>query len=201
METLAYCSIAMAALLFYRFSFVRFIAPLWIILYMFITGQSVTNYGLFTIIVCALVLMFFVLDDVRVYLKEAKDDAVVSSLDSEDEHDDSKTSSNVPKPKRTKVTLYTGTLVSHGFAPYNDVAGNDRSYFVDCDGKKVWGTGLKDAIKKSGAVNGDTVRFWKETEVRTKTAIIYDEKGKPSGSRKLSSDKRRGVWIMQVVPE
>lgn len=221
-ETMALISIAMLAMMFYNISYLRFLAPLWIILYVVLSGRAVTSYGLFTIIVFAVLLVFFVLEAIRVTRKKAEknrdededEDEDSVSIFNEDENEDEGLSSlsstsasdeespkKKPKPKRTKITQYEGTLLSHGFAPYNDIIGNDKSYFVNCDGKTVWGIGLKAAIKNCGAQNGDTIRFHKEGEVRTKKAIIYDEKGKKTGTRNLSQDKRRGVWVMEVVSD
>ncbi len=220
-ETMALISIAMFAMLLYRGEYIRFLAPLWIVLFVILSGRAVTTYGLFTIVVFALLLMFFVLDAIRVSRKKVEknrgknedDDSV--SIFNEDENEDESLSSlprmsasddegspkQKAKPKRTKITQHQGTLLSHGFAPYNDIVGNDKSYFVNCDGKTVWGIGLKDAIKNCGAQNGDTIRFHKEGEVRTKKATIYDDKGNKTGTRNLSQDKRRGVWVMEVVSD
>lgn len=221
-ETMAMISIAMFAMLLYRVSFIRFLAPMWIILYVVLSGRAVTLYGLFTVLMFALLLMFFVLDAIRIARKKAdknrgkdENDDVVSIFDENEDKDDDEFS-DLPrmsaldddespkkdsKPKKTKLTVYEGTLMSHGFAPYKDIADNDKSYFVDCDGKKVWGIGLKDAIKNSGAEVGDSVRFWKEAEVRTKKARVFDENGKVTGCRSLSQDKRRGLWMMEIVSD
>lgn len=221
-ETMALISLAMFAMFFYRFTYIRFLAPMWIILFVILSGRAVTAYGLITILMFAVVLMFFILDAIRVAQKKAaknrgkdtEDDAV--SIFDEVEDDDDRAFSDIPRlsaldddespkkaarPKKTKLTVYEGTLMSHGFAPYNDVVGNDKSYFVDCDGKKVWGIGLKDAIKNCSAEVGDTVRFWKEAEVRTKKARVFDNEGNVTGCRNLSQDKRRGLWVMEVVSD
>ncbi|EIZ1085952.1 hypothetical protein MPI44_004500 [Klebsiella oxytoca] len=222
-ETMALISLAMFAMLFYRFTYIRFLAPMWIILFVILSGRAVTAYGLITILMFAVVLMFFILDVIRVAQKKAAknrgkntEDDAVSIFDEIGDEDDDSEFSDIPrlfaldddespkkaaKPKKTKLTVYEGTLMSHGFAPYNDVDGNDKSYFVDCDGKKVWGIGLKDAIKNCSAATGDTVRFWKEAEVRTNKARVFDNEGKVTGCRTLSQDKRRGLWIMEVVSD
>ncbi|ELY4881486.1 hypothetical protein ACLI07_23260 (plasmid) [Providencia huaxiensis] len=222
-ETMALISIAMFAMLLYRVEYIRFLAPLWIVLFVVLSGRAVTTYGFFTIVVFALLLIVFVLDAIRVSRKKAEknrgkneDDDSVSIFDEDEDENEDENLSSLPrlsasddeetpkqktKPKRTRITEYQGTLLSHGFAPYNNIIGNDKSYFVNCDGKTVWGIGLKDAIKNCGAENGDTIRFYKEGEVRTKKATIYDDKGNKTGTRNLSQDKRRGVWIMEVVSD
>lgn len=220
-ETMAMISLAMFAMLLYRVSYIRFLAPMWIILFVILSDRAYTGYGLITILMFAILLMFFILDAIRVAQKKAAqnrgkdtEDDAVSIFDEIEDKDDDSEFSDIPrmsaldddespkkaaKPKKTKLTVYEGTLMSHGFAPYNDVPGNDKSYFVDCDGKKVWGIGLKDAIKNCNAEAGDTVRFWKEAEVRTNKARVFDNQGKVTGCRTLSQDKRRGLWIMEVV--
>ncbi|EOC0012255.1 hypothetical protein ACI0X9_003966 [Cronobacter turicensis] len=216
-EIMPYISLAMFAMLFYCFSLIRFLAPLWIILFVISSGRVATPFGLVTVLAFAVVLMFFVLNLIRIQQKKAakarkgEDHDAVSIFDDEDTEsasdlpfmsavrDDDDLPRKAVKPKKSSLTIYEGTLMSHGFAPYNDVAGNDKSYFVECDDKKVWGIGLKDAVKASGAQNGDTVRFWKEAEVRTKVANVFDSNGKVTGTRNLSTDKRRGMWVMQKV--
>lgn len=216
-ELMPYISIAMFAFLFYRFTLIRFFVPVWVILFVIASGRAVTAFGLVAILAFAVVLMFFVLDEIRTAQKKAakarktgsEDDAVSIFDEDEDTEEsnlpsfsalsDDEESKKVIKPKKTRLTVYTGTLMSHGFAPYNDVPGNDKSYFVNCDDKKVWGVGLKDAVKKCGAEIGDEVRFWKEAEVRTNKATIFDDNGKATGTRTLKEDKRRGMWVMEKV--
>ncbi|EGT5729747.1 hypothetical protein AGJ33_20140 [Cronobacter dublinensis subsp. dublinensis] len=216
-EIMPYISLAMFAMLFYCFSLIRFIAPLWIILFVISSGRVATPFGLITVLAFTLVLMFFILNLIRLQQKKAakarkgEDDSDVSIFDEEDDEsnsdlpsmtavrDEEESPKKALKPKKSRLTIYEGTLMSHGFAPYNDIPGNDKSYFVECDDKKVWGIGLKDAVKASGAETGDTVRFWKEAEVRTKKANVFDSNGKVTGTRTLSTDKRRGLWVMEKV--
>lgn len=254
-ETMALISLAMFAMLFYRVTYIRFLAPMWIILFVILGGRAATGYGLITILMFSVLLMFFVLDAIRTAQNEAaknrEEDEEYDEEEDEEEEDEedeekqgeditsdnddfsdlprlcaladdklAKNANNLKKsaelknlimpkkstkpkkavkPKKTKLTVFKGVLNGHGFAPYNDVEKNDKSYFVDCGGKKTWGIGLKDAIKNSGAEIGDTIRFWKEAEVITKKARIFDGNGKVTGCRTLSQDKRRGVWVMEVV--
>ncbi|PHM72199.1 hypothetical protein [Xenorhabdus sp. KJ12.1] len=218
-DTMAYVSIAMFAMLFYRFSYIRFLAPMWVILFVITTDRAVTTYGLVTILMFAVVLMFFVLDEIRTAQKKAaknrskdQDDDVVSIFE-EDEDDensdlprmyalrDDESPKKSAKPKKSQLTIYEGSLLDHGIAPYKDDANNDRSYFVDCDGKKVWGFGLQDAIQKCGAEIGDKIRFWKKAEMRTSKARVLDSNGEVTGYRNLSQDKRRGIWVMEIVSD
>jgi len=216
-EMMALISIAMLAIMIYNVSYIRFLAPIWIIFYVVLSGRAVTSYGLFTIIVFVLLLLFFLLEAIRIARKKAdknrgnddgddsvslfdEDDALSSTLnESESDSNDDELPKKKDRPKRTKITEHQGTLLSHGFAPYKDIIGNDKSYFVNCDGKTFWGIGLKEAIKNCGAENGDTIRFYKQSEVRTKKANVFDEKGKVVGTRSLSEDKRRGIWVMEVI--
>lgn len=194
---MATVTMVMLALFLFRPHYIRFLAPIWIILFLVAGGYEKTTYGLVAIVIFVLLLVAFVLDEVRDHLGKGKTgvkDKAVTLF--EDEKNDSKDSTR-SKPKRTKVTVYEGTLLSHGFAPYKNDSNNDRSYFVNCDGENVWGIGLKDAILNCGAQNGDKVRFWKETEVRTDNATVFDEDGKAIGKRKLDTDKRRGIWVME----
>lgn len=214
-EIMPYISIAMFAMLFVNFAYIRFLSPIWIILFVITSGRAVTNYGLLTIVVFSVVLMFFVLGVITDYQKKAAkarkngSDDVISIFD--EDGVDSEQSSVVnldddespkhAKPKKTRLKVYEGTMMSHGFAPYNDIEGNDKSYFVNCNGKKVWGIGLKDAVKNSGAEIGDNIRFWKGSEVRTSTARVFDDNGNTTGYRDLSQDKRRGIWNMEIISD
>ncbi|ELX8378052.1 hypothetical protein AB7Y49_05375 [Providencia vermicola] len=64
---------------------------------------------------------------------------------------------------------------------------------------KVWAIGLKKAVEHSGTKIGDTVVFWKDSEVRTSKAQVLERKGNMTGYSDLETDKRRGLWIMEVV--
>lgn len=215
---LAIVSIVMFAMLFYRFALIRFFAPIWVILFVLQSGYAATAIGLVAIIAFAVALLFFVLDEITAAKKKAAKAAKTAkgenaeeddSLFDEDEvsdlprmsafSDDEQSKGTVSRPKKSKLTILTGTLCAHGFAPYEDKPGNDRSYFVDCDGHKVWGIGLKDAIEKAGAKTGDVIRFWKGGEVRTTTARVFDKDGNVTGTRELDEVKRRGVWVVEVV--
>lgn len=215
-DFMPYISIAMFAMCFYCFSLIRVLAPIWIILFVISTGRIASTLGLITVLAFTVVLMFFVLDMIRNEQKKAakkrrNDEDSVSIFNDEETESDSElpymsaevndedTETKANKPKKTKLTVYEGSLDSFGFAPYNDIPGKDKSFFVECDGRKVWGIGLKDAVKNSGAQPGDTVRFWKEAELRTKKANIFDNNGKITGTRNLSADKRRGLWVMQII--
>ncbi|MBL1868936.1 hypothetical protein ELE45_30830, partial [Klebsiella pneumoniae] len=102
-ETMALISLAMFAMLFYRFTYIRFLAPMWIILFVILSGRAVTAYGLITILMFAVVLMFFILDAIRVAQKKAaknrgkdtEDDAV--SIFDEVEDDDDSAFSDIPR--------------------------------------------------------------------------------------------------------
>ncbi|EIP7628091.1 nickase, partial [Escherichia coli] len=66
---------------------------------------------------------------------------------------------------------------------------------------EIWAIGLKSAVATCGAQVGDIVSVWKESEVRTDKAQVFDEGGKVTGYRNLLSEKRRGIWVMQVLAE
>mgnify|MGYP000199369750 FL=1 len=66
---------------------------------------------------------------------------------------------------------------------------------------KFWAVGLKNAVETCGAQVGDIVSVWKESEVRTDKAQVFDESGKVTGYRTLLNEKRRGIWVMQVLAE
>ncbi|MEX9996989.1 hypothetical protein AB7W88_02810 [Providencia vermicola] len=92
-------------------------------------------------------------------------------------------------------------LVDHfSMAHWKNDRSNDMSFYVEIEGQnKVWAIGLKKAVENSGAKIGDTVVFWKDSEVRTSKAQVLDRKGNVTGYRDLETDKRRGLWIMEVV--
>lgn len=206
--------IPMIAMCFYRISFIKFLAPLWIVLYVLCTGYSATVYGLVTAICFAAIFILAVYDEFIEGKSNASktlrdfDNVCLFASDDQDSldivisDDDSVAASAVRKslrPKRSKLTVYEGIFQNCDIAPWRDQPGNDKSFFVLVDGKKVWGIGLADAVKQAGANIGDRIRFWKDTEVRTDKAKVLDDDGKVIGYRTLEKEKRRGIWHMEVI--
>jgi len=97
------------------------------------------------------------------------------------------------------------TLVSYGTAPYQDKPKNKPSYYAELkDNKteevtKIWGTGIKQALKSANAKQGDKIILKKlnPTQV-TITKPIKDEKGKAIDQKKTVVD--RNNWRVIVEP-
>jgi len=66
----------------------------------------------------------------------------------------------------TMTNERTGTLIDHGPAPYKNIEGERKSYFVTLErgGKEstIWGVGLATAIEQSGAERGDNISLKSE---------------------------------------
>ncbi len=193
-ELQGFVYISMFLSLFWRPKNVSFVVPAGIAFYLFTTGFVQSTVPL--IVACGCLTLSAVVIAVQIMSRfSSKDD----ELDESDDSDES-TASSTKRPSRTVITEHEGKLVSFGMAHWKHDRANDMSFYVEIEGQnKVWAIGLKDAVKNAGAQIGDTVVFWKDSEVRTSKAQVLDRNGKVTGYRDLSTDKRRGLWIMEVV--
>ncbi|AKU21223.1 LPD7 domain-containing protein [Massilia sp. NR 4-1] len=103
----------------------------------------------------------------------------------------------------TPVDRLTGTLVSHGKAPYQNTLRNDVSYFVELknsDGhvRTHWGQGLATALKVSDARIGDEIALKRlETVDITKKVPRWDEHGNFLEQHTISG--HRNQWEAQIL--
>ncbi|MEQ5238819.1 MULTISPECIES: hypothetical protein [Morganellaceae] len=193
-ELQGFVYIGMFLSLFWRPKNVSFVLPAGIAFYLFTTGFVQSTIPL--IVACGCLTLSAVVMAAQIMSRfSSKDD----ELDESDDHDECP-ASGAKRPSRTVTTEHEGKLVSFGMAHWKHDRANDMSFYVEIEGQnKVWAIGLKDAVKNSGAQIGDTVVFWKDSEVRTSKAQVFDRNGTVTGYRDLSTDKRRGLWIMEVV--
>lgn len=103
----------------------------------------------------------------------------------------------------TPVDRLTGTLLSHGAAPYQNTLRNDASYFVELknsDGhvRTQWGQGLASALKAADARIGDEISLKRlETIDVTKKAPAWDEQGNFLEQRTISG--HRNQWEAEIL--
>lgn len=193
-ELQGFVYIGMFLSLFWRPKNASFVVPVGIAFYIYTTGFVQSTIPL--IIACGCLTLSAVVLAVQLMSRfSPKDD----EFDESDDSDDS-TAPSAKRSSRTVITEHEGKLVSFGMAHWKNDRSNDMSFYVEIEGQnKVWAIGLKKAVENSGAKIGDTVVFWKDSEVRTSKAQVLDRKGNVTGYRDLETDKRRGLWIMEVI--
>lgn len=196
-EIQGFVYIGMFLSLFWRPKNASFVVPAGIAFYLYTTGFVQSTIPL--IIACGCLTLSAVLIAVQIMARFSSNEDELDESDESDDSDESSASS-AKRPSRKVITEHEGKLVSFGMAHWKHDRSNDMSFYVEIEGQnKVWAIGLKDAVKNSGAKVGDTVVFWKDSEVRTDKAQVLDRKGNVTGYRKLETDKRRGLWIMEVI--
>ncbi|MCW7549250.1 nickase [Photorhabdus sp. APURE] len=181
--------------LFYRVDYVRFLAPLWLAIYIIEQGFLWTAHGFIIAVACLVVaaLIFYKYHAKRFFKQEDKNS---DEADSSEEPSDN-VSKAVSSPHNIK--RYEGQLLAFGIANWKHNPDNDLSFYVNVNGKEVWAIGLKDALKACGANVGDHIAFWKENEVKTNKAQVLDRNGKVIGYRELNSETHRGIWRMVII--
>lgn len=187
-------AIPMIALLFYRFEYAKFLAPLWMVLFIVSSGLLTTLHGAITALSCAVVAVLVAIS----MFKDAMHKKASKSSNAKGSDDDL-VESDSAHPARSRITRHEGLLSNFGMDHWKHDKANDMSFFVEVNDKTIWAIGLKDAVENSGANVGDTVAFWKETEVRTSKAQMLDKDGKVTGYRDLAKEKRRGIWHMEII--
>lgn len=103
----------------------------------------------------------------------------------------------------TPVDRLTGTLLSHGAAPYQNTLRNDASYFVELKNsddhvRTQWGQGLASALKAADARIGDEISLKRlETIGVTKKAPAWDDHGNFLEQRTISG--HRNQWEAEIL--
>lgn len=185
---------------FYRGEYIRFLGPLWLAIFITERGLLFTGLGFVTAVTCVVVALLVVYN--FFFAKSGK-----KPNESDDSNIGNGSSSAASKNRTANYTShrYEGKLVSFGLDHWKFDPKNDKSYFVtiNSNGKihEVWAIGLKTAVEACDPKPGDTVSIWKECEVRTDKAQVFDENGKHSGYRPLPTEKRRGIWGMEIIAE
>ncbi|MCK5531587.1 MAG: hypothetical protein KAI85_10090 [Halopseudomonas aestusnigri] len=93
---------------------------------------------------------------------------------------------------------FKGVLLGSGKAPYRFSKTNSSSYFLRVDNHLIWGVDLKDALKKSGAKNGQTIEitFLGKAPIRVPRSVT-------NGSERETvwETRYRNQWDVTVLPE
>ena len=93
-------------------------------------------------------------------------------------------------------------IIAHGAAPYQNQPDKQMSYFVrlEADGRErtVWGAGLPDALRQSGADVGDRIELHNLGKQPVEIEVpVHNSDGKVVGHEQKSVT--RNVWQMDVV--
>ncbi|EYU15117.1 hypothetical protein [Photorhabdus aegyptia] len=181
--------------LFYRAEYVRFLAPLWLTIYIIEQGFLWTAHGFIIAVTCLVVaaLIFYKYHAKRFFKQETKNSDEATS--SEGPSDNISEAVSLP----SNIKRYEGQLLAFGIANWKHNPDNDLSFYVNVNGKEVWAIGLKDALEACGANVGDRIAFWKESAVRTNNAHVLDQNGTVIDYRKLDSEVLRGIWHMVII--
>ncbi|HAU5700336.1 TPA: nickase [Citrobacter freundii] len=185
---------------YYRAEYIRFLGPIWLAIFITERGLLFTGLGFVTATVCVVVALLVIYNSFFTKSGKKSNEATNGNM----VEGVSRAGSNNNKAKYANHR-FEGKLVYHGLENWKHDPNNDKSYLVTIrsGGKdhEIWAVGLKNAVETCGAQVGDIVSVWKESEVRTDKAQVFDESGKVTGYRTLLNEKRRGIWVMQVLAE
>lgn len=89
-------------------------------------------------------------------------------------------------------------IKSHGVDNYQHDPDESKSYFIEFqDGTKLWGVGLKDAVKDSGASEGDVVEV--ERTGYSTVSVPVKSKNEDGDTVTVHTDVKRADWHISVI--
>ncbi|WP_159084837.1 LPD7 domain-containing protein [Dongshaea marina] len=106
---------------------------------------------------------------------------------------------------KEKDDMAKGKLIEHGYAPYNHIEGESKSYFAtlqDRLGRETtcWGVGIPDALAENKIKTGDIIDLKVNgTERVTVQSNIRDDQGKVIDKKWIDTDRKK--WVVDKIEQ